>query len=174
VIRPALAMAHLLCLLRHGIAEDPSASVRDVDRALTQEGVRKTELAAAGLSELGLAPDVILSSPLRRAVETAEIVARALGTKEAVRLEQALAGGEPEEILRGLRSHRGAACLLLVGHEPSLGILASTLLTGSPGLLRLHFKKAGVAGIAVGALPPSSPGELLWFLGPAHLRALGR
>lgn len=167
-------MAHLLCLFRHGIAEDPSPSLSDSDRALTEEGARKTALAAAGLRALGLSPDVILSSPLRRALETAEIVARTLGAKGAVRLEERLAGGDPEEILRGLRAHRDARSLLLVGHEPSLGMLASTLLTGSPGLLRLQFKKAGAAAIAVGALPPRAPGELLWFLAPAQLRALGR
>jgi phosphohistidine phosphatase SixA len=108
-------------------------------------------------------------------VETAELFARELGLAGAVELEPRLAGGvEPEEILRGLRSHRGAGSLLLVGHEPGLGMLASTLLTGSPGLLNLRFKKAAVAGIAVGAVPPRSPGELLWFLAPGQLRALGR
>jgi phosphohistidine phosphatase len=168
-------MAHLLCLVRHGIAENPSPSVADADRALTPEGSRRTAQAAAGLRKLGFAPDVILSSPLRRAVETAEIFARALGMEGAVELEPRLAGAsEPEEILRGLRSRRRAASLLLVGHEPSIGMLASTLLTGSPGLLHLRFKKAGAAGIAVGALPPRSPGELLWFLGPGQLRTLAR
>jgi phosphohistidine phosphatase len=168
-------MAHVLCLFRHGIAEDPSPAVLDADRALTPEGIDKTRLAAAGLRRLGFVPDVILSSPLRRAVETARILAREFEMEDAVELEPRLAGGDPpEEIVRGLRDHRGAGCLLLVGHEPGLGMTASTLLSGSPGLVRLRFKKAGAAGIAVGSLPPRSTGELLWFLTPRQLRDLGR
>jgi phosphohistidine phosphatase len=166
-------MSVLVYLMRHGIAADPAPGTSDAGRALTPEGVRKTERVGAGLQALGVAPDLILSSPLRRAEETARLVADVLAPDHAVELYPALAGGfRPEDIVKGLRPHREARELLLVGHQPDLGELASYLLTGSPTLVPLPFKKAGVAAITVGAMPPRSPGTLEWFLTPAQLRAI--
>jgi phosphohistidine phosphatase SixA len=63
---------------------------------------------------------------------------------------------------------------VLVGHEPDLAALASTLLTGTPGLVHMAFRKAGLAGIVVASLPPRSAGALEFFLTPAQLRRIGR
>ena len=167
-------MSSVIYLMRHGIAADPAPGVSDADRALTPEGVRKTERVAAGLEKLGIKPDVILSSPLRRAEETARLVAEALDARPRVELFPPLGPGvAPSELVKQLRAHRRASELLLVGHQPDLGELASFLLTGTPKLVPLPFRKAAVAAIAVSSLPPRRPGDLEWFLTPGQLRSLG-
>lgn len=167
-------MALSLFLMRHGIAEDASPTTADADRALTDEGIRKTTRAAAGLRVLDVAPDVIFSSPLRRAEETARLVADALGAADQIELAPALAGGvAPERILSALRVPRRAGQVLLVGHQPDLGYLASYLMTGAATLAPLPFRKAGVAALSLDAFPPAHPAVLEWFLTPAQLRAVG-
>lgn len=163
----------MLYLMRHGIAAEPSRGVADADRALTDEGVEKTTRVAEGLRTLELRPDAILSSPLRRARETARVAGEILAPACAIALRPALAGGAaPEEIVAGLRPPRGARHVLVVGHQPDLGELASYLLTGSARLSPLPFKKAAVAAIEVGALPARHHGVLHWFLTPGQLRAI--
>jgi phosphohistidine phosphatase len=164
-------MSLLVYLMRHGIAADANPGTSDADRALTPDGVRKTTRVALGLQQLGVKPDLILSSPLRRADETARLVADVLKPDAAIELYPPLAGGFiPEDIVKGLRPHRQARELFLVGHQPDLGELASYLLTGSGRIVPLPFKKAGVAAIEVGSLPPRGPGTLQWFLTPGQLR----
>lgn len=166
-------MPIIIYLMRHGIAADATAGMSDADRALTAEGVRKTTRVAVGLQKLGAKPDLILSSPLRRAEETARLVADVLAPNSAVELYPPLAGGfAVDDIVKGLRPHRRAGELLLVGHQPDLGDLASYLMTGAPHLAPLPFKKAGVAAISLGSLPPRSAGLLEWFLTPGHLRSI--
>lgn len=167
-------MALTLYLMRHGIAEDHSPSGTDADRALTAEGVRKTSRGAAGLRTLGVAPDLILTSPLRRAEETARLVGEALDAGDRITLAPLLAGGyAPEDVLTGLAVPRRAAQVMLVGHQPDLGLLASYLMTGTATLAPLPFRKAAVAAFSLDGFPPRTPAELQWFLTPAQLRALG-
>ena len=172
------ALAHMACtlyLIRHGIAAPASARTSDADRALTAEGTRKTVRVAQGLHALNVKPEVILSSPLRRAQETAEILASILAPDVAVEIDASLAfGHEPQQVLQGLRSHRGAQHLMLVGHQPDMGELASYLLSGSALLAPLPFKKAATAAITVASIPPRSAGILEWFLTPSQLRLIGR
>jgi len=162
-----------LYLMRHGLAADPVRGMRDADRALTEDGVRRTSRIAVGLKRLGVEVDAILTSPYRRAEETARLVAEALSPGLAVELYPPLsAGAAAPDILKGLKPARGTTRLLLVGHQPDLGDLASYLLTGSPTLAPLPFKKAAVAAIRVASLPPRRAGILEWFLTPGQLRAL--
>ncbi len=166
-------MSVLVYLMRHGIADEPSRGVADADRALTADGVRKTTRVAEGLRALGVVPDAIFSSPLRRADETARIAGGVLAPDCAITLTPLLAGGTAAEaIAAGLRPPRGARHVLLVGHQPGLGELASYLCTGAADLSPLPLKKAGVAAIEVDALPPRTTGLLHWFLAPGHLRAI--
>jgi phosphohistidine phosphatase len=160
-------------LVRHAIAGPAPAGLSDGDRRLTADGVRRMRRAAAGLKQLDVVPDVILSSPLQRAEETAAILADVLAPQLVVEIYPTLAPGHaPEEAVRGLYRYRAARTLMLVGHQPDLGQLASHLLTGTSTLVGLPFKKGGVAAIAVSALPPKSAGSLRWFVTPKQLRAM--
>lgn len=165
-----------LYLMRHGIAED-DYDIADEDRQLTGEGRRKVETVAGGLATLGVKPDLVLASPLVRAQQTAAIVVAVLAPKLGVETCTGLRNGtEPEDLLAELAAHRGMQHVFLIGHQPSLGELASHLLTGSALIAPLPFKKAAVAAIGVGALPPRARGELRWFapsrmLGGIHLES---
>ena len=165
---------HLLLLLRHGIAEDHSADRSDDARRLTGEGKRKLREVVAGMRVLELPVGAILTSPLRRAVETAEIVAAEYQRAVVEEIDALAPGGDPDRVLAALAPHRDCEGIVLVGHQPDLGELASILLAGTPGLVPLPFKKAGLAGIVVATLPPSAAGLLEFFLTPAQLRRVGR
>lgn len=168
-------MSCVLYLVRHAIAEELATGRSDDDRRLTPEGIRKIRAVALGLKRLGVRPDAILSSPLRRAHETATLLAEVLAPDLAAELCPMLApAGGPAAVLTGLRAHRRSRHLLLVGHQPDLGELASQLLTGSPARAPLPFKKGGVAAIEVASLPPRGVGTLQWFLTPKQLRAVGQ
>jgi phosphohistidine phosphatase len=166
-------MSCTIYLVRHGIAALASADTHDADRALTAAGTRKMTQAAMGLHRLGIVPDVILSSPLRRAQETATVLASTLGRELTVEIYQPLSpGGAAAELLGGLQPYRSAHHLMLVGHQPDLGELASHLLTGAPEVVPLPFKKGAIAAIEVATVPPHGNGVLRWFLTPKQLRAL--
>jgi phosphohistidine phosphatase len=166
---------HLLLIMRHAIAEDQSATRNDEDRRLTGEGKRKLREVVAGMRALELPVEAVLSSPLRRAVETAAIVADGYGIPDAVQLTPALApGASPDRVLQALADIGRPSAVVLVGHEPDLGALTSTLLVGTPGLLHVGFRKAGLAGVVVASLPPRAAGTLEFFLTPAQLRRIGR
>lgn len=167
-------MSYLLYLVRHAIAE-PRGQRADVDRRLTADGVRRMQRAALGLKRLGVAPELILSSPLRRAGETAEILVPILARDLPIEIYPPLAPGNPvSEVISGLRMYRRAHHLLLVGHQPALGELASQLLTSSPSLVPLPFRKGGAAAVEVSALPPRAAGTLKWFVTAKQLRLLAR
>jgi phosphohistidine phosphatase len=168
------AMTCTLYLMRHGIASEPMRGTSDADRALTEEGVRKTTRVASGLKALGVELDAVLSSPFRRAEETARLVADVLSPTLPVELYPPLAAASApaQDVLKGLKLSRRVSRLLLVGHQPDLGELASYLMTGSASLAPLPFRKAAVAAFTVGALPPRRAGVLEWFLTPGQLRAI--
>ena len=146
-------------LLRHAAAEDRAESGRDADRALSEDGHRRAREVARGLAELDSGIELILTSPYRRARQTAEPVARALRLTSTLRETQALEpSSDPEEILGEVRAEP-AQVILLVGHEPHLGALLGRLVSGRAGL-EIPMKKAAVA-------------RLTWQgSGPATLRAL--
>src|SRR5437868_3706973 len=110
-------MSCTMYLVRHGIAGAAAAGVNDADRALTPAGARKMTRIAAGLKRLGVVPEVILSSPLRRAEETAGRLATVLAPNLAVEIYPPLAPGHAAaDLLKGLHIHRRAHALMLVGH----------------------------------------------------------
>jgi phosphohistidine phosphatase len=168
-------MSFIVYLVRHGIAEESSSTGKDADRRLTEPGLRKMRRAALGLKRLGVAPDTILSSPLRRAQETAAALSSVLLPETAIEILPPLAPGHtPAEVVRALGARHGLRRLMLVGHQPDLGELASHLLTGSSSLVPLPFKKGAVAAIGIASLPPQSAGTLEWFATPRQLRWMGR
>jgi phosphohistidine phosphatase len=166
-------MSCTLFLLRHAIAADPAPGQSDEDRALTPDGARKMRRIARGLKALGFRADVVLTSPLRRAEETAALLVAELDPAPSVEIYQPLGPGhDPSDVLAELRRYRSTQRLVLVGHQPDLGELASHLLTGAASRVPLPFKKGGVAAIDVSSLPPRSTGTLQWFATPRMLRAM--
>jgi phosphohistidine phosphatase len=163
-----------LYLVRHAIAEEATEGMRDSDRRLTEEGIRRMLRAARGLRRIGVAPDRVVSSPLRRAAETAALVARVLAPGLEVEIEPSLAPGcEPAEVVRWLAAARPQSAIALVGHEPGMSRLASFLLTGSSEAAPLRFKKGAVAALHLRAERAPGGAELEWLLTPRQLRAMG-
>jgi phosphohistidine phosphatase len=160
-----------LYILRHGIAAekgDPRYP-KDEDRPLTEEGQKKTLKVARRMKALGLRFDLILSSPLARARQTAEIAGSVLGCKNKLKFSTNLA---PEGNKRALLREIGRRpSVLLVGHEPYLSELISTLLSGTAGL-RIELRKAGLCKLAANRLRYGRCATLEW-LAPAKLLTQG-
>ncbi len=162
-------------LLRHGIAvERDEWKGTDADRPLTDRGAKRVAQAAAGLQRLGIEPTHLFSSPLTRAQETAAIIHASFQMKSAIRvLDDLMPDAVPEDALSALRDLPVESCVVLVGHEPHLGMLASLLLSGKPSS-SFPFKKAGACLIEVSVPVKSSKGALRWWMGPSPLRMLGK
>jgi phosphohistidine phosphatase len=162
-----------LYLIRHGIAaERGEAWPDDAKRPLTDEGVRRLRRIAAGLREIGVTLDIMLSSPLVRAKQTAEILAAGLQPRPLIALSEALSpAGAYAALLDELAQHARRRRIGLVGHEPGMGALAARLIGSRHAI---EFKKGAVALIEVAALPPTGTGSLRWFLTPRLLRRLGK
>ena len=125
-----------LLLLRHGIAEQRVDGLDHPDRALTDRGRLRTRAVVCQLRRLGVEADRLLSSPCRRALQTAEEAVQA-GLAPSLQIAEDLApGGDPWSVVQGVKGR-----CLLVGHEPDLGDLASALIGARPGGVRL--RKAG-------------------------------
>jgi phosphohistidine phosphatase len=164
-------------LMRHGIAADrePGGSSDDAKRPLTLEGKLKLRSIAKGLKRMEAEWDWIVTSPLKRAVETADVVAEELGTAAPRDLCEALVPGDgsAQKVIAFLAQHPERSRVLMVGHEPSLSELASELI-GANRSAHLGFKKGGCCLITYGELPTTkSPGLLAWWLTPKLLRKLG-
>lgn len=150
-------------LLRHGIAEDAGPGSPDSERALTREGREKLRRILKRAREAGVAPSLILSSPYRRAHETAEIAAEALEYGGKIVLTPALIpNASPGEIWEEIRSRRDEDAVLLASHEP----LMSSLLAHLLGAASLHtdFKKGAIARVDAESLGPTPRCILKWLL----------
>jgi phosphohistidine phosphatase len=163
-----------LLLLRHAEAVDRRGGKDDPNRALTPDGRRRMKAVARGLKWLDLAPEVILSSPYVRARETAEITAAGLGHKEPLIFTPHLTPeADPAGIVEFLRQHyRRAKSVLLVGHEPNLGLLAGRLIAGDAGA-GLRCRKAGLFKLRLNELKAGRCAALEWLLTPKQLVRLG-
>jgi len=162
-------------LVRHGIAvERDEWDGADAGRPLTERGAKRVAQVAAGLKRLDVRPVYIFSSPLVRAVETARILCTVLALSDSVSQVPELApDAEPSRILTFFRKLPPDSCVLCVGHEPHLGLLAGVLLTGKPSP-SFRFKKAGACMIGLPAPLQIGHGVLQWWMGPGQLRILGK
>lgn len=162
-----------LFILRHAVAVERGTPgyARDSDRPLTPDGERTMLEIAHGIQALGLAFDLILSSPYLRARRTAEIAAKVLGG--SVEFSDALSSdGNPEELVRQLRARRSKKeTVLLVGHEPYLSGLISILLTGTTSVTAT-LKKGGLCRLSVKNLSYGPCASLEWLLTPKQLRLI--
>jgi phosphohistidine phosphatase len=164
-----------LYVIRHGVAEERSPAGDDAGRRLTAEGRTKMRAVARGLRALGARFDVLLTSPLPRAAETAKIVSEAYGNRPAPREFPGLAPGVgAAETARLLRAVGRASRVAIVGHEPGLSSLASLLLSGSPDGVPIRLKKGGVIVLEVAGFGPRRGATLRAVLPPRALRRLGR
>ncbi|PYP88106.1 MAG: phosphohistidine phosphatase SixA [Blastocatellia bacterium AA13] len=166
-----------LYIIRHAIAQ-PIGSKNDFTdekRKLTTQGRELMTEAARGLRRLGIQLDLMFSSPLIRAIETAEIVADTLGY-DGTHIVQTLnlaPGASFTELLAEVKRHNGAEAIALVGHQPDLGALVSTLVWGD-SRMSLPLKKGSTCCINVIETVPSVRGTLSWLLTPRQLRLLGK
>jgi phosphohistidine phosphatase len=162
-----------LYLVRHGVAADRGPEYPDDSvRPLTTEGMARLRRQAAGLDVIGVKLDVILTSPLVRARQTADLLAARLLRKGDVVVTPSLAPSAPASALTDeLGRLHGRKRIALVGHEPDLGELAARLLgTQAP----VPFKKGGVCRIDFNGARSKGAGTLVWMLTPKMLRLLGR
>ena len=160
-----------LYIVRHGIAvdrEDPK-SPADSERYLTEEGIEKTQQVAKSIAALGVTPDLFVSSPYVRAMQTAEIFADALEyPKQKIRQSNALLpGAEPSLFFRELAKDKQSAIVFCFGHAPHVdSLIAAGLGVKHPVTT---MKKSGVALLELKRLSPPS-GQLVWLVTPKLLR----
>ena len=160
-----------LYLIRHGIAEERSdAWPDDAKRPLTESGISRLRKSIRGLFRAGVSFDVVLTSPLVRTRQSAEIVAAGVSPRPPIVAVDSLApGGSYQGVFTDLEKQARRTKIALVGHEPGIGELAARL-AGSRHAF--EFKKGGVCRIDVDSLPIEGPGTLVWFLTPRIMRAL--
>jgi phosphohistidine phosphatase len=163
----------LIYLVRHGLAEARGPDYPDDDlRPLTDRGKARLRQQAAGLLALDVRVDEILTSPLVRCRQTAEILAAAFARRPKVTDYPALApGGRAVDVIAELAEFSRRKQLALVGHAPGIGEVAARLIGSRHGF---EFKKGAVCCVEVATLPLAGPGELRWFLTPRMLRSLGK
>jgi phosphohistidine phosphatase len=162
-----------LYLIRHGIAANRGDEYPDdTKRPLTARGMARVKKQTAALAKLGVRIDLVLTSPLVRTRQTAEIVAAGLPSKPSITNTDALApGGSYNMVIDELSKYARRSHIALVGHEPGIGELAGRLIGSRTPI---PFRKGAVCRIDVDALPPASRGLLRWFLTPKMLRRLGK
>ena len=160
-------------LVRHAIAEvrDPRRFPDDAKRPLTAVGRRKMQRAAQGLAKLGVKADCVGSSPLVRAVQTAEVLAKELSYSKPIEMISALApGADCGEVVAWLAKHSQNHRVLLVGHEPDISELLHLCVANAQ--FHSDFKKGGVALVTFGGRIAAGQGTLGWLVTPKMLRRM--
>jgi phosphohistidine phosphatase len=152
-------------LLRHGIAEDPKAGSPDAARALTGDGRQKLRRVLDRAAAAAVRPSLILTSPYRRALETARMAGEILRCERIEECEALTPSHAPEDLWEAIRQHKREEAVLLTGHEPLFG-LATGFLLGVPEL-RVYFKKAALVAIEQQGFGGDPHGTLKWMLTPA-------
>lgn len=160
-----------LYLIRHGVAAERGEDYPDDSkRPLTNAGISRLRKEAKALDELGVALDHIITSPLARTRQTADIFAESLKSKPSVSQSDALApAGTSTAVIQELAKHMRKARIALVGHEPNIGELAGRLIGAR---MPLEFKKGAICRIDFEVFPPKGIGQLRWFVTPRMLREI--
>ena len=167
-----------LFVIRHAIAEPlgKQNEFSDEKRALTDEGRSRMREVVKGLSKLGVEFDLILTSPLTRAAETAEIVAAGAGLskKEIKQTGNLVPGAAPELLFAEIKGLAGVEAIALIGHQPDLGCLISRIIQSDVGTLSIQLKKGSVCCLNVTETVPTLRGDLMWLLTPRQLRVVSK
>lgn len=157
----------MLCyFLRHGPAGDATTwSGADFERPLTPDGEKRIAREARTIGALELDVDAIVTSPLVRARQTAEIVAKELRLRDVLRQDDRVGLGFSAALLAAiLRDHAGVQRIMLVGHEPSMSMTVGELIGGGD----VDFKKGALACVELTGGSPLR-GQLLWLAAPKLL-----
>ena len=153
----------ILYFMRHGKAGSHSMAADDDLRRLTPSGIEALRAAAPVWRRLNLRPDVVISSPLLRALETAELLVAGLGLADPPTLDERLRpGAEWGDFARAMAGHPDMRRVMFVGHEPDLS-RAACLLTGASAI---RMRKGGIACVEFPGVPEPGTGELAWLLDP--------
>ncbi len=167
-----------LFVIRHAIAEPlgKENEFSDEKRALTDEGRTRMREVVKGLVKLGVELDLIMTSPLARAVETAEIVATAVGlSKKEIKQSANLApGASAAHLFAEIKSQAGVEAIALIGHQPDLGSLISRIIQSDGGVLSIQLKKGSVCCLSVSETVPTLRGDMVWLLTPRQLRLVAK
>ena len=150
----------ILYFLRHGKAGQPLAS-NDAARELTPNGAAELRAASLLWRRLNLRPDVILSSPLPRALQTARLLCDAIGGAP-VADERLRAGASWGDLARAMAAHPDARRIMFVGHEPDL----SSAIIELTGAASVRMRKGGLACVEFYGVPEPGGGEIAWLLDP--------
>lgn len=161
--------------MRHGLAEDHESfakkSSEDHLRPLTLKGRKRTQKVCMQMRDWVKEVDLIVSSPFTRARQTAEIASQIFIDTKVVEAPELVPSSPAHAFKRWLRSHGDDyKRILVVGHEPHLGILASYLMADQVEPL-LELKKSGVLCLKTASFKNLAPGtaKLLWLLQPRHI-----
>lgn len=154
-----------LYFFRHGLAEDPTPDKPDFKRELTKKGIQRTRASAELLPVLDVTPAHIFSSPLIRAKQTADILARALKQKVEVR-DEVGPGFNPRRVEMLLAGIDDRQDVMFVGHEPDFSSTVTALIGGGSVVM----KKGGLARVDVMTRVPLR-GELVWLITPKLFNA---
>ena len=152
-------------LLRHGIADDARAGEPDSDRSLTAEGKKKLRSVLRVAAEAGVQPSLILTSPYRRALQTAQLAAEIFKYPgDLLRTRSLEPSSRPDAVWEEIRVHKDESQILLAGHEPLFSGLTAFLL-GCSGF-QIDFKKGGLACVEVDKFASAPKGVLKWYITP--------
>jgi phosphohistidine phosphatase len=166
-----------ILVIRHAIAEEREhwsyTGRPDTERPLTQDGKRRMRRGVKGLTTLVPRIDLLASSPLVRAVETARIVARSYGEMEIQEVAELAPERASDDLLPWLRAHDPDATVAVVGHEPGLSFLVGWLLTGRHETF-VELKKGAAVLLEFDDPPAPGGATLLWAATPGTLRRLAQ
>ncbi len=161
-----------LFVLRHGKAGQPSNGPDDNKRALTADGKDEMRIVGKWMRQKKFKFDVIATSPLTRAYETAEIVARSLARKDRLAVWEELApGGDLDTIYYQSAQFGDDSAVLVVGHEPQLSTLIGRIISGNDSA-SLILAKGGLAKIRNYSFDKRPSGDLQWLLTPKQIMAM--
>lgn len=152
-------------ILRHGLAADAQGGMRDADRPLTPEGAKKLQPVLRRARAIDVRPAVILTSPYRRARETAEVAAEALRSEsKLVECKALTPESAPERVWDEIRIHKSDEQIMIVGHEPLLSSVYAYLLGAA--LAQIDVKKGSLGRVDVDHYTGQPRGVLRWLIHP--------
>jgi phosphohistidine phosphatase len=161
-----------LFILRHGKAGQSSDDPDDDKRALTADGKDEMRKIGKWMRQKKFRFDVIATSPLTRAYETAEIISKSLGKKERLVVWEELApGGDPDTICYKAAQSGEDTAILVTGHEPLLSMLIGRIISGNDSV-SLILAKGGLAKIRNYSFDKRPSGDLQWLLTPGQILAM--